>query len=88
MSNKSTAQNTLCYYFRLLGKESGVGWNSDNDSEIASIVEAIFGEIDSLRKEVDALKICLGEPESEKERQMPTYDEIEAEPSLEEIEAE
>ncbi len=47
MSNQTIAQNTLCYYFRLLGSKCEVGWNGDNDLEIASIVEAIFDEIEA-----------------------------------------
>ncbi len=30
------------YYFRLLAKKAGVNWDSDNDAEIATLIEYII----------------------------------------------
>lgn len=36
------AARLLSYYFRLIAKKSGVNWDSDNDAEVAQIIEEIL----------------------------------------------
>ena len=37
-----TAKHLLTYYFRLLADKAGVMWDSDNDSEVRQIVDALL----------------------------------------------
>jgi hypothetical protein len=41
-TNQERAARLLKHYFRLIAQKSGIKWDSDNDSEIEQIVEAIL----------------------------------------------
>lgn len=36
------AKELLVHYMRLIAKKSGVGWDSDNEYEVAEIVDALI----------------------------------------------
>lgn len=42
MSDKQTATRLLTHYLRLSAQRAGVQWDSDNDAEVASIVDALI----------------------------------------------
>jgi hypothetical protein len=53
-NNANQAKKYLVYYFRLLAKKSGVGWDSDNEGEIAMIVDFILAAAaDEVRAQKD-----------------------------------
>ena len=72
MSNRSEAIKHFQYYFRLIAREAGVRWDSDNDAEIGYAVERIFDEIEKTNEQkiknivYDILEECeLIEPDAD-----------------------
>ena len=60
MSNRSEATHHFKYYFRLIAREAGVRWDSDNDAEIQFAVESIIDavveeEIKPIKKQIKAI---------------------------------
>jgi hypothetical protein len=43
--NKKAAEDLLVHYFKTVWIKAGLGWESDNDSEVRGIVSAIFDTI-------------------------------------------
>lgn len=51
-------KNTLSFYFRILFRETGLGWSSDNQAEIEGVVEGLCKvakqeALKTLREEVE-----------------------------------
>jgi hypothetical protein len=44
-TNREVAENLLVHYMRTIGKAADVRWDSDNDAEVAAIVDAIAGMV-------------------------------------------
>ena len=42
MSDRQTATRLLTHYLRLSAQRAGVQWDSDNDAEVAAIVDALI----------------------------------------------
>lgn len=63
MANKSKAKNTLVYYFKLLFEKAGVDFNSDIEEDIRGVIDDacldMEGKIESLQKEISAIKLKL-----------------------------
>jgi hypothetical protein len=47
------AKELLRHYFRVVAKEAGVNWDSDNNSEVADIVDYIMQAVDARIKEAN-----------------------------------
>lgn len=59
------AQSLLSHYFRLLARQSGARWDSDNEAEVGDIVADILEgpqkEIASLKASIDGLLLLISE---------------------------
>lgn len=42
MNKREEAKRMITYYFRLIAKNAGVNWDSDNDAEIEAAVDLII----------------------------------------------
>jgi hypothetical protein len=40
------AKRTLQHYFRMIAKNAGVHWDSDNDAEVEEIIDNLMSEVD------------------------------------------
>ena len=49
--NTDKAKELLQHYFRVVAEEAGVRWDSDNNSEVADIVDYIMRAVDAKIKE-------------------------------------
>lgn len=60
MSDKQTATRLLTHYLRLSAQRAGVQWDSDNDAEVASIVDAMIAEA-VRQSQYEALQVLRSE---------------------------
>ena len=63
-NNRDFAERTLGHYFRLVARSAGVQWDSDNDAEVANIVDALLQEaryeaLEAVRQELSEDGIAL-----------------------------
>ena len=49
--NTDKAKELLQHYFRVVAEEAGVNWDSDNNSEVADIIDYILAAVDAKIKE-------------------------------------
>lgn len=73
-NGRGTATSLLQHYFRLVALESGIKWSSDNDSEVAQIVDAL---LQAARQEsVDAIVKAMREADTATQEDGAQFDEI------------
>ena len=66
---EGAATDLLTYYLKTLFEANGLKWNSDNDTEMETLVEAIVGssksEIDEIKEELTQHKQRIKEMRAE-----------------------
>ena len=49
--NSDKAKELLRHYFRVIARDAGVNWDSDNDAEVGGVVDYIMRAVDARIKE-------------------------------------